>query len=75
MPTEIAVGQRAEPLQFRKGEPFGMHDEGRHDSQSRFFVQGALEAVVRETPGPLITFGSSLPDRHKPPRDGTIPRL
>lgn len=73
--TEIAVGQGAEPPEFGEGEAFRMHDERGHDAEPGLLVQRPIEAVVRVAARPLVTFGSPLPGRHKPPRDGTIPRL
>ena len=51
MPAQVAVGQRAEPLEIREQQPLGPHDERRHDPEPRLLVQHALEAVVGEASG------------------------
>lgn len=74
MPAQIAVGERTQALQLGEHEPFRMDDQRRHDAKPGFLVQRPLEAFVREAARPPVTLGSPLPDRHEPPRDGTIPR-
>jgi hypothetical protein len=46
MAIEIAVGQIAQQLQFRKRETIGMSHQASHDAEPGFLVKDTLQAIV-----------------------------
>jgi hypothetical protein len=48
MPRQVAVGERAQPLQLIECHARGTRDERGHDAEPRFLVERALQSIVRK---------------------------